>query len=74
MEIHRNEVIKEIGEDKFDEECKVLQITQERAEAAGQFESIDGDVDKRDDRLKTTKLVSGFKSMCGIKGGKLSGG
>jgi len=27
MEIHRNEVIKEIGEDKFDEECKVLQIT-----------------------------------------------
>ena len=33
-----------------------------------------GDVDQRDESLKSTPLSHGFEIQCGIKGGKLSGG
>ena len=45
MENCKDEVIQDIGEDRFDEEMQILKTSVERAEAAGAFESISGDVD-----------------------------
>jgi ABC-type multidrug transport system fused ATPase/permease subunit len=33
-----------------------------------------GDIDERADNLKDITLNDGFKTMCGLKGSKLSGG
>jgi hypothetical protein len=38
------------------------------------FQAMEGDVDNRDDKLKDKELSQGFKTQCGIRGGKLSGG
>jgi len=43
-------------------------------EKKGAFQSVAGDVDRREDHLRDVKLSSGFEAVCGIRGGKLSGG
>jgi hypothetical protein len=74
METFKTQIVEEIGQAKYDEELKILSTICERIEAAGAFEAIAGDIDQRDASLTTASLSSGFQSMCGIKGGKLSGG
>jgi len=74
METYKVQIVEEIGQDKYDEEVKALNTICKRIEEAGAFEAIAGDIDQRDPSLKATTLSSGFESMCGVKGGKLSGG
>ena len=40
----------------------------------GDFKYIEDDVDGRDAKLKNEPLHAGFKTLCGLRGGKLSGG
>jgi ATP-binding cassette subfamily B (MDR/TAP) protein 1 len=42
--------------------------------AAGNFEAIEGDVDRRENHLLDQELSNGFSTQCGLKGTKLSGG
>ena len=59
MESFKVELIKEIGQAKYDEEMRLVKLIIERA-LAGKFEVITGDVDQRDSSLKSTSLSSGF--------------
>lgn len=63
-----------IGQSKFDEEVAVLKLLVAQAVNKGDFLAIEGDIDVRNPSLKSTTLVKGFSTQCGIKGGKLSGG
>lgn len=74
MEERKEELIKVIGQDKYDEEIAVMQKCVEQESKKGMFEAIDGDVDNRDMPYKNEALVKGFGTQCGIKGSKLSGG
>jgi len=60
METHKDELIKIITQEKYDEELDVIKkmVTQETNK--GVFEAIDGDVDGRDKVLKDLDLVKGF--------------
>jgi len=40
----------------------------------GEFVAIKGAIDRREPGLLDVALSNGFESMCGVKGGKLSGG
>lgn len=63
-----------IGEEKFEEEVKLLEQMKEEDKKKSGFQAMEGDVDNRDDKLKDKELSQGFKTQCGIRGGKLSGG
>jgi len=74
METHKDELIKIISQEKYDEELDVIKKMVQQETNKGVFEAIDGDVDGREESLKDLDLVKGFGTQCGIKGGKLSGG
>jgi hypothetical protein len=41
----------------------------------GDFKYVEGDIDRRDAKTKEDSPPHpGFKTLCGLKGGKLSGG
>lgn len=62
-----------IGQAKYDEEIALLKAVEKQDELKGAFQAM-GDVDTRDASLRDVTLCSGFDSLCGIRGGKLSGG
>lgn len=74
MEERKDELIRAIGQEKYDEELEVIQKCVEQETKKGMFEAIDGDVDSRDASYKNMTLIKGFGTQCGIKGSKLSGG
>ena len=43
-------------------------------EKKGEFQSMEGDIDRRGADKKDTQLHAGFNIQCGLKGSKLSGG
>lgn len=74
METHKDELIKIITQEKYDEELDVIKKMVIQETNKGVFEAIEGDIDCRDKALKDLDLMKGFGTQCGIKGGKLSGG
>ena len=74
METNEAKVKALIGEQAFEEEMAVLKLVAENDKKKGEFAAIAGDVDTRDQSLLNATLPSGFESLCGIRGGKLSGG
>lgn len=74
MEKNKDEIIKMIGEKKYDEEMDVMTQMVAQEEKQLEFKAVDGDVDRRADNLKSLKLSDGYQHLCGYKGGKLSGG
>jgi len=67
-------IVEMIGKEKYDEECEILNKFVEFEKGNGAFQYVEGAVDTRPDNLKDMELSKGFKTQCGIKGGKLSGG
>ena len=74
MENNKSALVKHIGEEKFDEELKVLKQMIEQEAEEQEFKAQQGDVDTRDDHLISEKLSDGYHNFCGFKGEKLSGG
>jgi len=74
MEKHKMMILELIGQAKYDEELEVLKKQDKLEAKKGQFKAEVGAVDDRDKSLTADPLSSGFDSMCGVKGGKLSGG
>ena len=74
MADNKDKIITMIGQTHYDEEVNLLKKIADEETKAGGFQSISGDIDRRDDKLKDITLSSGFESVCGIRGGKLSGG
>ena len=60
MKQHKEEVEALIGEEKYKEEMTVLEKLEKQEENKGDFQAIDGNVDKRADNLKDIKLKKGF--------------
>lgn len=58
----------------FEKNIQTLEKIMAQERQAGKFESIVGDIDKREDALKQQKLCQGFQTQCGLNGNKLSGG
>lgn len=63
-----------IGQEKYDEEIRLLKEVEKDDEKKGGFQAVAGAIDRRGDHLRDVGLSVGFESSCGIRGGKLSGG
>ena len=74
METNKASITALIGEAKYNEEIDVLHKLVEAEKKKGEFASIKGDIDTRDESLKDTELANGFEIACGTRGSKLSGG
>lgn len=74
MEKNKDAIIKMIGQKKYDEELNVMTQLVSQEEKQMSFKAVDGDVDRRDNSLKSLELSQGYQHLCGYKGGKLSGG
>lgn len=74
MENNQGAIVQMIGQKKYDEEVAILKLLVKQRETGGEFQAIEGDVDTRSENLRRPELLQGFKTQCGIKGGKLSGG
>lgn len=74
MEANKEELLKDMKEKDFKEDVKEINALAAVLEKKGKFEYQEGDVDRRDEKLKNPELHEGFKTLCGIKGSKLSGG
>lgn len=74
MTKYKDQIVTAIGQDKYDEEMKVLEKCKAQEEKKGSFIAQDGDVDQRPDKLKDMELSPGFNIKAGLRGGKLSGG
>jgi len=74
MENNQGAIVQMIGQKKYDEEVSVLKLLVKQKEQGGEFIAVEGDVDTRPANLKQPELLQGYKTQCGIKGGKLSGG
>ena len=65
-------IVSTVGPSCEDPEVLKQMIEQEAEEQ--EFKAQQGDVDTRDDHLKSEKLSEGYHNFCGFKGEKLSGG
>jgi len=74
MEDNSDALVALIGKKKYDEEIEILEKLEKRENNANEFKVIEGDVDQRDAALLDHDMHEGFKTECGIKGCKLSGG
>jgi len=63
-----------IGDKKYEEELGILKKMKDQEDKRGEFLAINGNVDSRSASLLDTTLASGYETVCGVKGGKLSGG
>ena len=63
-----------IGDEKFKEELDLLKKMDEIEQKKGKFLYMEGDIDMREDGLRTPELHEGYSVLCGLKGSKLSGG
>lgn len=72
MLANKDAIIAKIGEDKFEDECEVLEEMQDREMLEGIFQSEEGLWDKRGSDLKTPDLPAGYGKTVGINGCKLS--
>ena len=59
---NKDTIVKLIGEKKFDEEIEILKKVEEAESKKGKFQAIQGDVDNRDQALKTQELSNGFET------------
>ena len=74
MEDNKEVIQTIIGKKKFDEEMDLLEKLEKSEAKGGKFIAKEGDVDFREQDLLDISLDPGFKTQCGIKGNKLSGG
>ena len=74
METNKDKIVRMIGLAKYDEEVALLKEVEKDDEKKGAFLAVVGDIDRREDRLRDVPLSTGFEAVCGIRGGKLSGG
>lgn len=71
---HKDELIKLIGEDRYNRQLNALEVLLKKEIEEGVFQNIEDILDDRPETLKDVKLDKGFATQCGIKGSKLSGG
>lgn len=74
MEENKAALCDSLGQEEYDKQLDILKQLKERDAKKGNFQVVEGDVDKRDQALKDTSLHKGYEIQCGLKGGKLSGG
>lgn len=74
MDLHRDYLEEKYGKEKFNEYMEKMKIFKDQEDKKGEFEAMDGDIDRRSNNLKDIDLPQGFNTECGIKGSKLSGG
>jgi ABC-type multidrug transport system fused ATPase/permease subunit len=74
VEARKSELIKEIGEEKYEKWLTGLKQMAAVEEKKGLFTYHEGDIDLRSDALKDIELSKGFNTVTGYKGSKLSGG
>lgn len=74
MNLHKDFLVEKFGQKKYDEYFETMKTIEKQEDKKGEFQAIDGDIDRRDDSLKDIELDQGFNTECGIKGSKLSGG
>lgn len=71
-------MVRILGQEEYDKQLDIMKKVKEQKATKGEFVSIDGDVDSRAKRnvpnWNDQKLHEGFEILCGLKGGKLSGG
>ena len=67
-------VIKQKGQEYYDETLKKLEHLVKKEEQEGKFVSVKGEMDDRDNTYNDINLSTGYEVDCGVKGGKLSGG
>jgi len=70
----KTDIVSRIGQDQYDENIKKLEHLVKKEEHEGNFVSVKGEMDERDDKARDLALATGFEVECGVKGGKLSGG
>ena len=74
MEKNKDLLIEMIGAEKFAEEMAILEKMEDQEKRRGEFNTQQGDVDKRSKEKHDTSMCQGFETACGIRGSKLSGG
>lgn len=74
MENNKDVIVKLVGQKKYDEEIELMTKMEEAEKKGGKFVAKEGDVDSRSKDLHDIQLEKGFKTQCGLKGCKLSGG
>jgi ABC-type multidrug transport system fused ATPase/permease subunit len=67
-------VIKQKGQEYYDETLKKLEHLVKKEELEGRFVSVKGETDDRDSTLNDVNLSTGYEVVCGVRGSKLSGG
>ena len=69
-------MIKEVGQETYDQQITILKkLVKQKEERSGIVEDIKDLVDQRDESEKgKMQLHSGYDTMCGVRGNKLSGG
>ena len=60
MKKFKNEIVSQVGQEKYDEEMKLLEKISTQEANKGKFKSIIGNVDTRDGNLTLTPLANGF--------------
>jgi len=63
-----------LGIEKYKASVERLKKIVAQEEKTGDFQAVEGDIDRRDKSLCDVKLENGFMTECGVKGSKLSGG
>jgi ABC-type multidrug transport system fused ATPase/permease subunit len=71
LEQNRDEVIRQIGAEKFEHKMTILRAVDEKDT---KFAAVKGDIDRRGPELRDVELQKGYDIVCGVKGQKLSGG
>lgn len=65
-------MIKLIGKKEYVKKLKILEQLEMKEES--NFIASENNIDERPEELKDIPLHPGFKAICGMQGGKLSGG
>lgn len=74
MQENKAALVSSLGQEEYDKQIDMLTKLKERDAKKGEFQVVEGDIDRRDAALKDTSLHKGYDIQCGLKGGKLSGG
>lgn len=74
MQENKAALVSSLGQEEYDKQIDILTKLKERDAKKGEFQVVEGDIDRRDAALKDTSLHKGYDIQCGLKGGKLSGG